>query len=133
MTVEQIIAANGALTPAAAAALATKYQAEAQASGERSKAEAAGNAGDQRARAAESGKDELKRFMTDQLAAMQELMRQTLDSNARIAGAAPLEGRRAGGPAAVQAGPAFCSRCGRELGRNGCPTCDERPAGGPPR
>ena len=98
MTVEQIIAANGALTPAAAAALATKYQAEAQASGERSKAEAAENAGDQRARAAESGKDELKRFMTEQLAAMQELMRQTLDSNARIAGAAPLDGRRADGP-----------------------------------
>jgi hypothetical protein len=133
MTVEQIIAANGALTPAAAAALATKYQAEAQASGERSKAEAAENAGDQRARAAESGKDELKRFMTDQLAAMQELMRQTLDSNARIAGAAPLDGRRAGGPAAVPAGAAFCSRCGRGLGGNGCPVCDALPAGGPPR
>ncbi len=130
MTVEQIIAANATLTPAAAAALATKYQAEAQASGERSKAEAAENAGDQRARAAESGKDELRRFMTDQLAAMQELMRQTLDSNARIAGAGQQDGRRPGWAAAAPtaAAPTFCSRCGRALGASGCPACDARPA-----
>jgi hypothetical protein len=126
MTAEQIMAANPELSPAAAASLATKYTAEAMATAEKSKAEAAAAGGDHRAQAAETAKNELRDFMTQQLATMQDLMRHTLEANARIAGAFAAGGQATQGSLA-KAGPgtrvAYCSRCGRPLGGGVCPVC----------
>jgi hypothetical protein len=122
MSVEQIMAANPALSPAAAASLATKYTAESVAQAEKAKAEAAAIGDEHRARAAEHSRDELRDFMTNQLATMQDLVRHTLEANARIANAFA-QGGRAAVAAPVAAEPAFCSRCGRRLEAGTCPVC----------
>jgi hypothetical protein len=106
MSAEQIMAANPTLTPAAATALAAKYQAEA--AGQPAPASAAAASG------------ELREFMARQLATMQELMRQTVAANAALAGALAGDGGR---PAAAADGdaPRFCSHCGRRLAAGACP------------
>ena len=129
MTVEQILAANPELSAAGATSLAMKYQSEAMALAEKAKAEAAAIAGDHRAHAAESSRDELREFMASQLATMQDLMRHTLEANARIAGAFAGGGQASGGrqappPAASSVvTAAYCSHCGKPLTGGACPTC----------
>jgi hypothetical protein len=92
MSVDQIMAANPDLNPAAATALQEKFKGEAAAMAEKYKAEAAANGGDIRAQAAndkvamaEKQKDEMKEFMQQQMAMMQNMMQTALQTNAQVA------------------------------------------------
>jgi hypothetical protein len=138
MSVEQIMAANPDLTPAAATALAAKYHGEAATMVEKAKVDASQSDCEERARMAEASKNELREFMERQLATSQDLMRQTLEANTRIVGAMAAGAQQVMGAnglrsAAVETQPdavgaiRYCSRCGQRLATPHCPTCGAEP------